>query len=262
VIDEAESWSLLVAAAHTDAARVGPPGRGLARGPAGWAFEAPLTAAAAARAAALLPVLSAGVVAHLAQSLDGRIALPDGRSRWISGEADLDHTHRLRALCDAVLVGAHTVEVDDPQLTVRRCAGPHPLRVVLDPLARLSADRAVFRDDVAPTLRLTTVPCADPRAVVLPATDGLIPPAAVLALLRARGVRRVLIEGGGVTVSGFVAAGCVDRLHLVVAPVLVGAGRPGLSLPAPLADSLAGCPRPATTAHALGPDVLLDCALA
>lgn len=260
MIDADACWALLVAAAHTAEGRVGPPGRGLARGPGGWAFEAPLTPEAAARAARLLPVLSAGVVAHLAQSLDGRIALPDGRSRWISGEADLDHTHALRALCDAVLVGAHTVEVDDPQLTVRRCPGPHPLRVVLDPLARLSADRAVFRDD-APTVRITTVPCDDPRAVVLPATDGAIPPALVLAHLRARGVRRLLVEGGGVTVSGFVAAGCVDRLHLVVAPVLLGAGRPGLALPAPLADSLAACPRPATTAHLLGPDVLLDCAL-
>jgi diaminohydroxyphosphoribosylaminopyrimidine deaminase/5-amino-6-(5-phosphoribosylamino)uracil reductase len=62
-------------------------------------------------------------VAHIGQSLDGRIATENGESRWITGEADLLHCHRMRAIADAVLVGAHTVRADDPQLTVRRCAG-------------------------------------------------------------------------------------------------------------------------------------------
>ncbi|MEO0604067.1 MAG: RibD family protein, partial [Myxococcota bacterium] len=84
------------------------------------------------------------VVAHLAQSLDGCIALPAGESQWISGHEDLVHTHRLRALCDAVLVGARTVVHDDPQLTVRHVEGPHPLRVVLDPNGRLGPEHRVF----------------------------------------------------------------------------------------------------------------------
>ena len=62
-------------------------------------------------------------VAHLAQSLDGKIAASNGASRWISGEEDLCHTHRMRALADAVVVGADTVLHDDPLLTVRRCSG-------------------------------------------------------------------------------------------------------------------------------------------
>jgi riboflavin-specific deaminase-like protein len=207
-------------------------------------------------------VLGVRVVAHLAQSLDGRIALPDGRSRWISGDEDLEHTHRLRALVDAVVVGAHTVEVDDPQLTVRRVAGPNPVRVVIDPARRLDRSRyKVFTDDEAPTWRVVTGPSDDPRELSLPASDGVIDPRDVVRALEARGIRRILVEGGGVTVSRFVSAHQVDRLHLVVAPVLVGAGRPGLTLPAPLADTLEACPRPPVRWFGLGRDVLLDCDL-
>ena len=72
-------------------------------------------------------------VGQIGQSLDGRIATPTGHSHYINGPAGLDHLHRLRALVDAVLVGVGTAIADDPQLTVRRVAGPNPARVVLDP---------------------------------------------------------------------------------------------------------------------------------
>ena len=70
-------------------------------------------------------------------------------SCWLSGEEDLLHTHRMRALADAVLVGVNTVFFDNPQLTVRRCEGPHPVRVVIDPERRLDGSQRVFRDDIA-----------------------------------------------------------------------------------------------------------------
>lgn len=213
------------------------------------------------------------VVAHLAQSIDGRIAMPDGTSQWISGDLDLDHTHRLRALVDAVIVGARTVEMDDPQLTVRRCKGDTPARVVIDPHRRLSGSRQVFVDGIAPTLRVVAGdgdPTDEPfvratpsvEQIVLPRRDGtgaggIIDPADLLEALWSRGFRRVLVEGGGVTVSRFLAAKCVDLLHLVIAPVLIGAGRPAISLPEPLAVDLAGCPRPGTTVEPLGQDWLL-----
>src|SRR5207248_1150575 len=92
------------------------------------------------------------VVAHIGQSLDSRIATENGESRWITGEADLLHCHRMRALADAVLVGARTVRADDPQLTVRRCAGDNPFRVVIDPELSLTGRHAIFRDRAAPTL--------------------------------------------------------------------------------------------------------------
>lgn len=202
------------------------------------------------------------VLAHLAQSLDGRIALPCGTSRWISGEADLVHTHRLRALADAVVVGAHTVERDDPQLTTRLVEGPSPLRVVLDPRRRLPATHRVFDTTAAPTLLVGGVDLPAPSGVeslALPLRDGLLDPVGIVDALARRGVRRVLVEGGGITVSRFLAAGCVDRLHLVVAPVLLGVGRAALEVP--LAAALEDCPRPPTRVERLGDDWLFDCEL-
>lgn len=207
------------------------------------------------------------VIGHLAQSLDGRIALPDGESQWITGDADLVHTHRLRALVDAVLVGACTIAADDPQLTVRRVPGDNPLRVVLDPSGRLNRSHRVFADG-APTLRITrgATPSssAAPGAaldtdLVVEDEDGFLPPARLLGALRARGIRRLLVEGGGVTLGHFVAAGVVDRLHVTVAPMLLGGGRS--SMPVPLGGALARCPRPITRVIPLGSDWLFDCAL-
>ena len=198
------------------------------------------------------------VIAHLAQSLDGFIALPAGESQWISGHDDLVHTHRLRALCDAVLVGGQTVIHDDPQLTVRHVEGVDPLRVVLDSRARLCSDHRVFQDEARTVLMTTRArPDLPVDVEVLPDVDGRIAPTDVLAALHRRGVRRTLVEGGGVTVSRFLRAGLVDRLHLVVAPLLVGEGRP--SLTGPLGSSLSRCPRPVTRVRPLGHDWLFDC---
>src|SRR5580704_9269382 len=83
---------------------------------------------------------------RIAQSLDGRIATASGASRWISGPDDIAHTHRLRALFDAVVVGARTVRADDPRLTTRAVEGPSPVRVVIDPKRRLDARFQVFQD--------------------------------------------------------------------------------------------------------------------
>src|SRR4026209_2195925 len=78
------------------------------------------------------------VVGQIGQSIDGRIATVTGHSKYINGPAGLAHLHRLRALVDAVLVGIGTAVADDPLLTVRRCAGPSPARIVLDPRGRLA----------------------------------------------------------------------------------------------------------------------------
>src|SRR5690606_4315039 len=94
------------------------------------------------------------VVAHLAQSLDGRIATQNGVSQFISGHEDLVHTHRLRALFDAVVVGASTVQHDDPRLTTRLCPGADPVRVIVDPHGRVSPDRRVVQSGPARTLLL------------------------------------------------------------------------------------------------------------
>ena len=173
------------------------------------------------------------VVAHLGQSLDGRIAAANGASRWVTGAEDIVHNHRMRALFDAVVVGAGTVRHDDPQLTVRAVPGPHPVRVVLDtqaparsgstacsPMARrrpcCSAPRR-WRGPASASAR--------PRSWASRAEDGSLCPRAVLDRLAGRGLRRVFVEGGGVTVSRFLAAGCLHRLQITVAPLIIGSGR-------------------------------------
>src|SRR5271156_3754770 len=93
-----------------------------------------------------VPVGSSFVLGRVAQSLDGYIATRDGESVWISGPNDLRHTHQLRALCDAVVVGARTIRADNPLLTTRLVDGPSPVRVVLDPDCRLDETYRGFRD--------------------------------------------------------------------------------------------------------------------
>src|SRR5258706_10172199 len=90
------------------------------------------------------------VVAQLGQSLDGRIALPTGESKYINGPAALDHLHRLRAEVDAVIVGIGTVIADDPELTVRRVEGRNPARVIIDPNARLALPCRCLENNGAP----------------------------------------------------------------------------------------------------------------
>jgi diaminohydroxyphosphoribosylaminopyrimidine deaminase / 5-amino-6-(5-phosphoribosylamino)uracil reductase len=204
------------------------------------------------------------VVGQLGQSLDGRIATNSGHSKYINCEAGLDHLHRLRALMDAVVIGVGTALADNPQLTVRRVAGPNPARVILDPRGRLPPDARVLTADGSRRLVVTTLEAAHAGAdgvdvVRLAADNGHIAPATVLAALAARGLRRILIEGGARTVSGFMSAGCLDRLHVMVAPIILGTGRAGISL-API-DRVDHALRPPTRAYPIGEDVLFDCDL-
>jgi riboflavin-specific deaminase-like protein len=202
------------------------------------------------------------VVAQLGQSLDGRIATVTGESRYINGAAALDHLHRLRAAVDAVVVGAGTIIADDPQLTVRRVAGRNPARVVIDPTGRTgNQGKWLTRDGTA--LVLVSAGAACPEGVDLlrlPLHEGLMRPAEIVAALFARGYRKLLIEGGARTISSFIDAGCVNRLHLLMAPVIIGSGKTGLDL-APQGD-LSRALRPPTHVHLLeGGEVLFDCAL-
>jgi diaminohydroxyphosphoribosylaminopyrimidine deaminase / 5-amino-6-(5-phosphoribosylamino)uracil reductase len=257
---------------------------------AGWQLRGACSTASAAYFGACKPLLDARlaharqadappfVLAQLGQSLDGCVATAAGDSYFVTGAQSLLHLHRLRALCDAVLVGAGTVAVDNPQLTTRRVPGPQPVRVVLDPAARLDGRARVFGDGQAPTLwlcdarhaaaasaRLTAAAPAGASAVEVLSVEGLLDttdgarghhPARAIAALAARGLRLLFVEGGGVTVSRFLAAGALDRLHLVVAPVLIGSGRRGLQGPPRVA--MADCPRPPARTLALGEDMLWD----
>jgi 3,4-dihydroxy 2-butanone 4-phosphate synthase / GTP cyclohydrolase II len=143
--------------------------------------------------------------------------------------------HRLRALVDAVIVGAQTVTADDPQLTTRTVPGPSPVRVIIDPQGRIPRKARVLTDGHAQTLWCVAGDFGPPpqlarhvEVVSVPHEAGRFEPGAVLAMLQARGLGRVLVEGGGRTVSDFLTAGTLDRLYLTTAPILVGDGIPGL----------------------------------
>lgn len=144
-----------------------------------------------------------------ATTLDGRSAASDGTSRWVSSRPARRDTHRLRGLCDTMLVGTGTVAVDDPELTVRdeldEPVPQQPLRAVMG-VRDLPRDRRVFNDR-AETVRLTT-------------RD----PAEALATLFARDRQHVFLEGGPTLAAAFLGAGLVDEVVAYVAPMLLGAG--------------------------------------
>lgn len=168
-----------------------------------------------------------------AATLDGRIAAADGTSRWItSAEARAD-VHRLRAECDAVVVGSGTQRADDPHLAVRGIEGAvQPLRVVVDTNGTAVAPGARVLDDAAPTLVAVAENVtaeSEAETVRIPRADGGLDIPALLDELHARGVRSVLLEGGPTLAGAFVAAGAVDRVVAYLAPVLLGAGPAALT---------------------------------
>ena len=219
-----------------------------------------------------LPICSATsarplAVGHLGQSLDGFIATPSGDSQFITGGDNIVHVHRMRALCDAVVVGAGTVAADDPQLTTRHVSGPNPLRVVIDSGRRLPPAFRVFTDRAVPTLYVCARSRVSPGETRLEGADIASidegtpgeEAAQVLQLLRARGCARVFVEGGGVTVSMFLEANLLDRLQIAIAPVFIGDGRPAIRLTPQ--DRLRDCRRPGYRVFRMGGDVLFDCEL-
>jgi diaminohydroxyphosphoribosylaminopyrimidine deaminase/5-amino-6-(5-phosphoribosylamino)uracil reductase len=204
------------------------------------------------------------VAGQIGQSLDGRIATESGHSKYINGPGGLAHLHRLRSLVDAVVIGVGTAIADDPQLTVRRVAGPQPARVVVDPKGRLTPSARVFANDGVHRVLITengtrATALAGVDVIALPANGGMIAPAAIVAALARLGLRRLLVEGGAETVSRFLAAGCLDRLHVMVAPIILGAGRASFILPpVERADQALRVPM---RAHTIDDEIVFDCDL-
>lgn len=216
-----------------------------------------------------LPISSANasrpiIVGHLGQSLDGFIATTSGDACFVTGPQNILHLHRLRALCDAVIVGARTVENDNPRLTTRLVSGANPLRVVLDPKRRLSDSHHVFSDGDANTVRVTARDAGsgarvDKREIQVGYVEDRLDLHDLVRQLRARGCARIFVEGGGVTVSSFLEAGLLDRLHIAVAPLLIGEGRPAIRM-APR-RLLKDCMKVRPRIYRTGEDVLFDCDL-
>ena len=201
------------------------------------------------------------VIGQIGQSLDGRIATASGQSHYINGATAIVHLHRLRALVDAVVVGVGTVIADDPQLTVRHVAGAQPARVIIDPNGRLAPNARCLAADGTRRIIIQTCQHARPaglECLTLPGKGGRLEPEAIVSALRSAGLRRILVEGGANTLSKFLESRCIDRLHVLVAPMLMGSGPQGVQLPA--ISSLDDALRPSVSIFKLPEgDVLFDC---
>ena len=182
-----------------------------------------------------------------AVSLDGKVAAAGGDARWISSPESRRRAHDLRAEADAVMVGAGTVRCDDPRLTARDADGPDPVRVVVSRGARLPLDALVFTTArEVPTILLATGDIAPEASDVLDGhgvevvrardlRDGL-------AVLAARGLVEILLEGGPTLAGALLADELIDRLVVFVAPLVLGRGAPdlvALAAPAAVAEGLA-----------------------
>jgi 3,4-dihydroxy 2-butanone 4-phosphate synthase/GTP cyclohydrolase II len=205
------------------------------------------------------------VTLSYAQSLDGSIAARRGEPLAISGPESLRLTHQMRAHHDTILVGVGTVIADDPRLTVRHARGPDPQPVILDSRLRfplwaklLKGQRRpwIATTEAADPARQAALEAAGARVIRLPSgAAGLVSLPALLAHLRRRHIRSLMVEGGATVISNFLAEHLADRLVLTIAPMLLG----GLNAVANLGQ-LNGqvIPRLAQPRYqALGQDVIL-----
>jgi len=187
------------------------------------------------------------VMAHLAQSLDGKIATINGNSQWISNESNLKHAHRLRALNDAVMIGSKTATMDNPKLTVRLVTGKHPTPVIIQGQNHLKLEdlkmiaihekvivlypQGMLHHDIPQEMKEKVL-----QIPIIPVKDSektsILSCSEILRVLYENGISSIFIEGGGQTISYLLQADCIGILHLHIAPLILGSGRASFILPA------------------------------
>ena len=173
-------------------------------------------------------------VAKFAMSLDGKIATATGESRWVSGEEGRRRAHELRRTCDAIMAGAGTVVIDDPQLTARDADGKplerQPLRVVVDSGGRSPVESRVYHGPGSVLVATAGVDGATEAAyraagadvAHLPGPDGRVDLRGLMGCLVERGVNSVLVEGGGVLLASLFREELVSKVEAIVAPMIIG----------------------------------------
>lgn len=169
-------------------------------------------------------------VGHLAQTLDGRIATLSGHSQWIGNASNLDHAHRMRALCASILIGRGTLEADRPKLTVRRMEGPNPIRVVVGSrIGDLSSLQLASEEKILVfSEQQEEEPIPGVQSFLLP--GGETNCEFILHRLYQAGIHSVWVEGGAGTMSRFLQRGFMDIIQLHFAPILLGSGLSGIQL--------------------------------
>jgi len=181
------------------------------------------------------------ILLKIAQSMDGRIALNNGNSRWITGGESRIEVHRLRAKLDALFVGVQTIIDDDPELNVRHTKGRNPVRIIADSKLRIPEDARVLKhkdqkktwllitDDVdaekVKRIKKLGVQLISCRA----AANGRVEMKHAMNEIALRDVASILVEGGGTVHAALLADGLWDEMIIAVAPMLIGAdGRPSV----------------------------------
>lgn len=171
-------------------------------------------------------------ITHFAQTLDGKIATTQGDACWIGNEENLDHAHRMRALCDSILVGNNTVRNDQPSLTVRRVAGRNPKRIIV---GSSEVDLTSLLDccpkPILVVSNAANYEMSQVEHLRVPSDNCRMDSAAILKSLFEKGIHSVYIEGGALTTSNFLKDKAVDILQLHIAPLLFGSGKQGVVLP-------------------------------
>lgn len=181
------------------------------------------------------------VTLKLATSLDGKIALANGQSEWITGEKAREQGRELRATHDAIVVGSNTVVLDNPQLTTRIEGQPDPQRVIFDSQLRLPTQSNLAQTaNIVPVIVFCTEAAAKSdkaselaalgvRIIPVETYEGGLNPHLALNILWNMGVKTLLLEGGGTLTASFITWELVDYIEWFRAPIILGAeGRPGI----------------------------------
>lgn len=171
-------------------------------------------------------------VSHFAQSLDGKIATNNGDSKWIGNDGNLLHAHRMRAICDGIMIGTGTLRSDNPSLTVRKVTGENPKRVVI---SSSNCDISSLLESCPdPVLVISSSDLSDTdqfQAVQIISSNGKIESKEILKCLYEQGICSVYIEGGSKTTSNFIYENAIDIIQLHISPQIFGSGISGMVLP-------------------------------
>jgi diaminohydroxyphosphoribosylaminopyrimidine deaminase/5-amino-6-(5-phosphoribosylamino)uracil reductase len=172
---------------------------------------------------------SAYAIGHLAMSLDGKIATKNGQSQWIGNKRNQIHSHRMRALADAILVGGNTYIKDKPQLNVRHVTGADPIKIVMGDRDYESVNEVISADVI--WVKSKSIKNSNTKVIIIDRNDDGFRCDTLLDELYKKNIHSVYIEGGGITISGFITSKSLDILQLHYAPILMGSGIPCITLP-------------------------------
>ena len=167
------------------------------------------------------------VVSHFAQSLDGKIATYSGHSKWIGNQENLIHAHRMRALCDGILIGANTYLRDKPLLTVRHVEGNNPIKIILGNSCLKVGNSKIINNHTfffTSGKRVNNETENDENVVYFSPNNGLIDPNEITKTLFKKGIFTLYLEGGAFTSSYFLKKKALNEIQLFLSPAIFGSG--------------------------------------